>query len=75
MVQSTEDAMRSGAVYGLLFEIEGYLEHFRQKNSPYQLVLTGGTARLLQNQIKNCTFAEPNLVLIGLNEIIIQNSK
>ena len=75
MAQSTEDAMRSGAFYGLLFEIEGYLEHFRQKKSPYQLVLTGGTSRLLQNQIKNCTFAEPNLVLIGLNEIIIQNSK
>lgn len=75
MAQSTEEAMRAGAFNGLLFEIEGYLEHFRQQNRPYQLVLTGGTSILLQNQIKNCTFAEPNLVLIGLNEILLQNSK
>ncbi|MGN0187102.1 MAG: type III pantothenate kinase [Paludibacteraceae bacterium] len=75
MAQSTDEAMRAGAFNGVLFEIEGYLEYFRRKNTPYQLVLTGGTSILLHNQIKNCTFAEPNLVLIGLNEILIQNSK
>lgn len=69
----TEQAMLAGAFNGIVFEIESYFRHFQQQNRHFQLILTGGTSILLQNKINFCTFAEPNLVLIGLNEILTNN--
>ncbi len=75
IAQTTDEAMLAGAFNGIQFEIESYLRHFKQQNKSFQLILTGGIAPLLQNRIKNSNFVEPNLVLIGLNEILIRNKK
>jgi len=71
----TAEAMRAGAFNGLVFEIEGYLAHWQQSFVDIKLVLGGGIAPLLRNKIKNSNFAEPNLALIGLNEILVENSR
>lgn len=71
----TAEAMRAGAFNGLVFEIEGYLAHLQQSFADIKLVLGGGIAPLLRNKIKNSNFAEPNLALIGLNEILVENSR
>ncbi len=74
MAAETVEAMRAGAFNGLVFEIEGYLEYLRQSFADIKLVLGGGLVPLLRNKIKNSIFAEPNLALIGLNEILVENS-
>lgn len=75
MAQDTGEAMRSGAFNGIVFEIEGYLRHLRQSFADVNLVLGGGLSVLLRGKIKNSNFAEPNLALIGLNGILIENSR
>lgn len=75
VAQSTDEAMRAGAFNGIVFEIEGYLQHFRQSFADVSLVLGGGLSVLLCDKIKNSIFAEPNLALIGLNGILVENSR
>jgi len=70
---STEQAMLSGAYWGILHEIEGVVGKLKLNYPDFLIFLTGGTTNYFEKQIKNCTFAEPNLVLIGLNEILIYN--
>ncbi len=73
MAAETTEAMRAGAFNGIVFEIEGYMRYLQQRYPDVKLVLGGGIATLLCNKIKNCTFAEPNLALVGLNEILAEN--
>jgi len=70
---STEQAMLGGAYWGILHEIEGVVGKLKLNYQDFLIFLTGGTINYFEKQIKNCTFAEPNLVLIGLNEILIYN--
>jgi type III pantothenate kinase len=37
------------------------------------VVLTGGDAAYLAGQLKNSFFAQPNLLLLGLNAILTHN--
>ncbi len=73
MAAETVEAMRAGAFNGIVFEIEGYMNYLQRRYPDIKLVLGGGIATLLCNKIKNCTFAEPNLALVGLNEILTEN--
>jgi type III pantothenate kinase len=73
MAAETVEAMRAGAFNGIVFEIEGYMRYLQYRYPDIKLVLGGGIATLLRNKIKNCTFAEPNLALVGLNEILTEN--
>ncbi|HKL96397.1 MAG TPA: type III pantothenate kinase [Paludibacteraceae bacterium] len=70
---STQQAMLGGAYWGILNEIEGMVAKLKLNYHDFSTFLTGGTTKYFEKQIKNCTFAEPNLVLIGLNEILIYN--
>jgi len=70
---STQQAMLGGAYWGILHEIEGVVGKLKLNYQDFSIFLTGGTMNYFEKQIKNCTFAEPNLVLVGLNEILIYN--
>ena len=70
---STHQAILGGAYWGVLHEIEGVIGQLKLKYDEFSIFLTGGTTIYFEKQIKNCIFAEPNLVLIGLNEILIYN--
>jgi type III pantothenate kinase len=70
---TTLAALGNGGLWGLTKEIEGY---FRQVTSRYhsaKLILTGGDAPVLAEFMKTEIFVEPNLVLIGLHEILQHN--
>lgn len=71
--RSTQEAIISGAYWGILYELEQLIVDVKQKYNDISVFLTGGTAFYFEKQIKNRIFAEPNLVLIGLNEILIYN--
>jgi type III pantothenate kinase len=70
---STEASIQSGVVNGMLCEIEGIIRQYREKFSDLRVILCGGDAGFFENQLKASIFASPELVLIGLNSILIHN--
>jgi type III pantothenate kinase len=69
----TNSSINSGVISGLCFEIDGFINAYKERYLDLIVLLTGGDAICLQYSIKNTIFAVPNLVLKGLNEIIKYN--
>ena len=72
---STETAIRAGVVNGMVYEIDGTIHALKAKYGDILVYLTGGDAMFFGKQLKNRTFVELNLVLIGLNRILEHNAK
>lgn len=70
---NTTEAMHSGVLCGLTYEIEGYIKAYREKYPDLTVVLTGGDAHFLRDTIKNDIFANTNLLLEGLLYILKYN--
>lgn len=70
---STETSIQSGIVNGLLAEMDGIISRYRQKYPDLQVILCGGDAPFFENKLKASIFASPDLVLIGLNRVLIHN--
>lgn len=70
---STENAMHSGVVNGIVFEIEGFINSFCQNQENFIIILTGGDAEFLAKQLKNTIFANENFLLESLNLIYRYN--
>ena len=71
----TQSAMQSGALYGIVLEIDGYVERLMLKYPKLSVFLTGGSADYFENKLKSRIFADKNLVLTGLNRILQYNVK
>lgn len=71
--ETTVEAMENGVFNGLLYEIESTIQHFDNLYTKLNTILTGGDAHFFVNKIKKTIFVEPNLVLIGLNNILKHN--
>ena len=69
----TNSAILSGALYGIVFEIDGYINTLKIKYPQLSVFLTGGSTFYFVTKLKNPIFAEKNLVLIGLNRILQYN--
>ncbi|MBR1630819.1 MAG: type III pantothenate kinase [Paludibacteraceae bacterium] len=70
----TQSAIRSGVLNGIGMEMEGYVSRLGNKYGKLCVFLTGGDAPLFHNRLNFANFAEPNLVLIGLNSILDFNA-
>lgn len=70
---STNTAIVSGVQNGIIFEVEGYISRYRKQYNSLKIVFTGGDADFFAKPFKSAIFAEPNLVLIGLNRILEAN--
>lgn len=73
----TASAMLSGVLNGCISEVNGFIETYNSKYPGLQVILCGGDANFFDTRLKNSIFAhtlktEPDLVLIGLNEVIHQ---
>ena len=75
MGNNTQSALSNGGKFGLIFEIEGYINYYQQQYSNLQIVLTGGDIQYLDITQKNKIFADPNFVLHGLCHLLILNEK
>lgn len=72
----TTTAMRSGAIRGVVGELQYYRHCLAAEcDSDPAIVLTGGSAELIMPFITTPIIYEPNLVLIGLNRILDYNEK
>lgn len=66
----TESAIRSGVIYGICNEIEGYISTVKEKYPDVLVFLTGGDEKTLIDKIKTRIFADKFLVAKGLNKIL-----
>lgn len=71
--QDTETCLQSGVVNGINFEIKGYIRQLKAQHENIKVFLTGGDAFYFGDALKNGIFAEPNLVLIGINKLLKLN--
>jgi type III pantothenate kinase len=65
--------MQSGVVNGVLAELEGIIDRYQEKYPTMGVILCGGDAPLFENKLKRPIFVAPNLVLSGLNRILLHN--
>ena len=72
---TTITSMLSGVVNGLISEMKGFIESYEEQYNSLKIVITGGDANFFVKELKNGIFADPNLVLKGLNEILIYNGE
>ena len=70
---TTEEAILSGVVRGIVYEMNGYIETMHTKHPHAAVFLTGGHAPYFDRRLKCRTFASENLVWLGLNRIIEYN--
>jgi type III pantothenate kinase len=75
----TRSSILSGVQYGIWNEVLGFIESYSLKYSDLQIILCGGDVKFFDTRLKNSIFAdavktEPNLVLMGLNEVIYQQN-
>ena len=69
----TASAMKIGVENGIIHEINGTIEHFNAQFPNGCIIITGGDALFFEKKLKCRIFAQPDLVLIGLNNILNYN--
>ena len=67
---TAEQAIQAGVIHGIAAEIDGIIDRYKLSYPNLQVLLTGGDAKFFAKKLKSNIFAVPNLVLIGLNEIL-----
>jgi len=72
---STNSSIHSGVVFGVLHEIDGVINGYKEKYPDLTIILTGGDTNFLAKQLKNGIFANSNFLLEGLNFILEYNSQ
>jgi type III pantothenate kinase len=70
---STVSCMQSGVFFGLIDEINGVIDRYSKIYPVLQVILCGGDTAFFENKLKASIFASPELVLKGLNSILLHN--
>jgi type III pantothenate kinase len=65
---STSESIHSGVVNGLIYEIDGFINQYKEKYSNFIIILTGGDTEFLAKRLKNTIFANSNFLLESLNQ-------
>ncbi len=69
----TETSIRSGVLWGIAAEIDGIINNYLEQYPDLRAVITGGDAGIFANKLKSRIFADPQLLLKGLNTILLHN--
>ncbi|MFT3795080.1 type III pantothenate kinase [Flavobacterium sp.] len=65
---STAESIHSGVVQGMLHEIDGFINQYKERYPNFIIILTGGDADFLAKRLKNTIFAHSNFLLESLNQ-------
>ncbi|HRW62083.1 MAG TPA: type III pantothenate kinase [Bacteroidales bacterium] len=74
LAKNTEDAIISGVQNGIIYELDGYINHLKNNYDDLKVILTGGDAFFFDKKLKNTIFVNSNLNFIGLNIILETNT-
>ncbi len=72
---NTQEAIASGVVNGIIFEIEGYIRAKKRENCEFFVIFSGGDAIFFDKRIKNTIFAGRDILFRGLDTILDYNEK
>ena len=73
--RTTAESILSGVVNGSIEEMRGIIGQYQKQYRGIKIIITGGDADFFEKQLKTTIFAEPFLVLKGLNIILDYNAK
>ncbi|GAA5221480.1 type III pantothenate kinase [Membranihabitans marinus] len=73
MGNSTESALQNGGIKMAIMEAEEIIRRLRSLYGDFNIILTGGDGDLFEKYLNYKLFVHPDLVLFGLNEILINN--
>ncbi len=71
--KDTISALVTGGSLGTTLEMDGWIQYFSQEYDVINTILTGGDGEYFAKRLKSKIFANPNLVLVGLNKILKHN--
>jgi len=71
----TQSSILSGVMNGAIAEINGLIDEYKNRFNDLKIVFTGGESIYFVKSIKSDIFADSNLVIKGLNEILKFNEK
>ena len=67
---TTNEALHAGVLNGVVYEIDGVIDQYKNTRPDLTIILTGGDAFFLANRLKNTIFATSNFLLEGLNFLL-----
>ena len=70
---STENAIHSGVSLGVITEIDGIIDRYKEQFAHLTVILTGGDTNYLAKRLKNTIFANSKFLLQGLNNVLEYN--
>jgi type III pantothenate kinase len=70
---STISCLQSGVMNGILEEIKGTIGRYEIEYPGVRVILCGGDAHFFENHLNPSIFVAPELVLVGLNSILLYN--
>lgn len=73
--RNTRDALLSGAMNGMAYELTGIREAYANRHTDLRVIVCGGDAPLFLNRLKPGIFVLPELVLQGLNRILLTHTQ
>ncbi len=72
---TTEEAIRAGVQNGVVFEVDGAIEVFKEFYRNLNVIITGGDVEFFDKKLKNSFFVHFNLIALGLNRILEYNGE
>lgn len=72
---NTTQAISSGVLGGLISEAEGVIDQAKHTFDGLKVIVGGGDYKYFDKRLKNNIFAAPNIVLVGLKEILRFNEE
>jgi len=73
--EDTNSSIISGVQQGAIDEMDAVITDFRKENEDSIVILCGGDHNFFDKHLKNSIFADPFIVLKGLNIILKFNAK
>ena len=70
---ATISCLQSGVMNGMCEEINGIIQRYDIQYPGIRVILSGGDAPFFENHLNPTIFVAPDLVLIGLNSILLHN--
>jgi type III pantothenate kinase len=70
---STIRSLQSGVMNGTLGEMRGFIDRYTADHPGLRVILCGGDSHFFENHLKPSIFVAPDLVLMGLNSILLHN--
>lgn len=71
--KTTKTCLQAGAKFGVKAEIEGIISRFREDYPDLKTIICGGGGKIFERRKQSSIFVLPNLVLLGLNCILLYN--